>query len=1097
MIIGCVARKKYFESFFHAMSAAGAVTIISMSISTIINLLLLGGSTGNIWGDGVRDYLIFKGAPQTLSLAVGQLYLEFTDKLVTILGMYVFIKLVRFFRSFSPAAKNTTCLMIVCAVFCGTSISVSAESDTSYIRTIYNGDNGLECGHANDVAQTNDGILWVGSYSGLYRYNGNTFKFMNEFDLVKNVNCLFVDSEGRLWIGTNDNGVVVAINENIVSSMDSNGGLPSASVRCITQGANGEYYIGTSDSMVIVRLKTDIYVDTVLDDIRYAKKAAADKNGNVAVVTADGKLHIFRNSKEVYEIKAESEGINFACCTFDPSGMLWVGTTDGTAIAFTVGENGAEKTAEIDCEGLSGVNSIYYQNDSVNWVLSDNGVGMILDKKEYMHLETEGFNYSLENMTIDYQGNLWIASSRMGLMRLSTSPFTDVFGDCGIEACVVNTTALKDDIMYVGTDNGLIIIDRKANKQVENKLTETLSEARIRCIKNDSKGNLWICTYGKGLVEVKSDGTFLLYDNGDNSMGSRVRVCMELSDGSIAVGGDKGLHYIENDSVKDTIPYDDDFGAAKILTLYEMNDGTLLAGTDGNGIVVIKNRRISDHLQRDDGLTSGVIFRMVCDIGEKNSDNVFIAAGNGLCYLDSKNGFKIRSISNFPYSNNYDIILDQDGDMFVSGSSGIYVLNRDNLMSEKNFKYTVLNSRAGLRGALTSNAWNAIDDQKNIYLSTDRGVFAVNMDLYKIKRKFYKLMISEILLDGTAVNTKRGSSMSISKDVNSIEIVPEIVNYTLDNPNISYYLEGLDHDWKTVPQNELSHIVYTNLPSGEYVFRLAILDPENGNVLEENTYSFKKEKAIYDNSWFMVYMIVVGVIFIGWLTWYLTRTKTQRTMEIQQAKLSLALQQVKMGNETILAIAKTVDAKDVRTSKHSQRVSDYAVMIARKCGFSEKELENLRKAALLHDIGKIGIPDAILNKPSRLTDEEYKIMKTHVIRGAEILKDFTLVDHVVDGARYHHERYDGNGYPDKLSGKDIPLYGRIIAIADAFDAMTANRVYRKQQDFDYVMKELHNGRGTQFDPELLDIFLELIETGEIDINLLYSKKGDENDDGTE
>ena len=211
-------------------------------------------------------------------------------------------------------------------------------------------------------------------------------------------------------------------------------------------------------------------------------------------------------------------------------------------------------------------------------------------------------------------------------------------------------------------------------------------------------------------------------------------------------------------------------------------------------------------------------------------------------------------------------------------------------------------------------------------------------------------------------------------------------------------------------------------------------------------------------------------------------------MALQQAKLSLALQQIQMGNETILAIAKTVDAKDIRTSQHSQRVSDYSVMIAREYGFSKDELENLRKSALLHDIGKIGIPDAILNKPARLTDEEYGIMKTHVTRGAEILKDFTLIEHAVDGARYHHERYDGRGYPDHLSGKEIPLYGRIIAIADAFDAMTANRVYRKQQDFDYVMGELKRGRGTQFDPELLDIFLKLIDDGMIDIKALYSTK---------
>lgn len=161
------------------------------------------------------------------------------------------------------------------------------------------------------------------------------------------------------------------------------------------------------------------------------------------------------------------------------------------------------------------------------------------------------------------------------------------------------------------------------------------------------------------------------------------------------------------------------------------------------------------------------------------------------------------------------------------------------------------------------------------------------------------------------------------------------------------------------------------------------------------------------------------------------------------------------------------------------RVADYAVLIAKELGFSDSELENLHKIGLLHDIGKIGVPDSILNKPSRLTEEEYIIMKTHVNIGAEILKDFTLVPHVVDGAKYHHERYDGKGYPNGLKGEEIPLNARIIGIADAFDAMTANRVYRTAQNMDYVIEELHRCKGTQFDPCLVEIMLELIENGKL------------------
>ena len=130
----------------------------------------------------------------------------------------------------------------------------------------------------------------------------------------------------------------------------------------------------------------------------------------------------------------------------------------------------------------------------------------------------------------------------------------------------------------------------------------------------------------------------------------------------------------------------------------------------------------------------------------------------------------------------------------------------------------------------------------------------------------------------------------------------------------------------------------------------------------------------------------------------------------------------------------------------------------------------------------------MLNKPGRLTDEEYEIMKSHVVKGAEILKKFTLVENVQEGALYHHERYDGRGYVHGLKGEEIPLNARIIGIADAFDAMTANRVYRKKLDFDFVIGELKKGKGTQFDPELVDIMLQLIEEKQIDVEQPYADR---------
>jgi energy-coupling factor transport system substrate-specific component len=254
-----------------------------------------------------------------------------------------------------------------------------------------------------------------------------------------------------------------------------------------------------------------------------------------------------------------------------------------------------------------------------------------------------------------------------------------------------------------------------------------------------------------------------------------------------------------------------------------------------------------------------------------------------------------------------------------------------------------------------------------------------------------------------------------------------------------------------------------------------------GKGNKELSFQITKQKAVYEEVWFIVLMIFLGVVLLTLVTIFFVRRKTKALLKKQhETKLFI--------REMIEAFAKTIDMKDKYTNGHSTRVAEYTAMLTKELGYDEETVENYYNIALLHDIGKIAIPDNILNKPSRLTDEEYATMKSHTRRGAEILEGFTLIEHIKEGALYHHERYDGRGYPQGLKGEEIPLYGRIIGVADAFDAMTANRIYRNQMDIDYVLDELRKGRGTQFDPRVVDIFLAILEEGTIDLNLLYPRR---------
>ncbi|MDO4806576.1 MAG: response regulator [Coriobacteriales bacterium] len=179
--------------------------------------------------------------------------------------------------------------------------------------------------------------------------------------------------------------------------------------------------------------------------------------------------------------------------------------------------------------------------------------------------------------------------------------------------------------------------------------------------------------------------------------------------------------------------------------------------------------------------------------------------------------------------------------------------------------------------------------------------------------------------------------------------------------------------------------------------------------------------------------------------------------------------------DVVSALAASIDAKDTYTNGHSSRVADYARQIAHRYGYSPQREKEVYMMGLLHDVGKIGIPDAIINKPARLSDDEYAIIKTHTVMGARILSNIKKMPSLVYGARWHHERYDGKGYPDCLVGKEIPEEARIIAVADAYDAMTSRRSYRDARPQDFVRRELQNGKGSQFDPVFADIMLAMMD----------------------
>ncbi|MBE5865824.1 MAG: HD-GYP domain-containing protein [Lachnospiraceae bacterium] len=225
--------------------------------------------------------------------------------------------------------------------------------------------------------------------------------------------------------------------------------------------------------------------------------------------------------------------------------------------------------------------------------------------------------------------------------------------------------------------------------------------------------------------------------------------------------------------------------------------------------------------------------------------------------------------------------------------------------------------------------------------------------------------------------------------------------------------------------------------------------------------------------------LCIGVIFIISMAmvesikeFILTR-RQQRALQREVNRKTLKIENLTY--QAMMTLAQTIDAKDTYTKGHSTRVAEYSKMIAQKMGKDEDYQIAIYFMGLLHDIGKIGIKDEIISKSQGLTDEEFAMIKSHPVIGYDILKNMTEIENIEYGARWHHEKYDGTGYPDGIKGEEIPEYARIIAIADAYDAMASNRSYRKVMPQANIREEIMKGKGRQFDPLLVDIMVQLMD----------------------
>lgn len=949
-------------------------------------------------------------------------------------------------------------------------VSASAGAENSgllenRIYYVYDDSNGLPTAEANTILQTSDGYMWIGSYGGLIRYDGISFYNYSENGFPSSsIRHLFEDSSGRLWIGTNDMGVYYFENGEFVH-IEYEDKTKFLSVRSFAEDKDGKIYIGATSGLAVVT--EDNQLKHIAEEISSTVYSiAVDKYGVLWACIDNGIARQIKDERLLSTFNS-TEHLKSAlyCAGTSKDGTLYLGTSDNYIYKAEFYDDlyapNSYRLTEYNTGSVATFNAIEEDEKGNIWAAGLSGMGYF-DPEMNFHDVTEEHAAAVVDIDFDYEGNVWAASSNYGVLHIVEGLFYNPNKAAGLTDTSINTVAVTDDAYYLGTDTGLIILNSRF-AQVTNELTEMLEGERIRNIKCDSKGNVWIGTYYQNglIMYTPSTEKITQYTTENGLCNSQMRMILELADGSIAASSQHGVSIIRDGAVTATYSEEEGINYPIILSLCEGKDGTLYAGSDGQGIYAIKEGNVT-HYSFDEGLTAGVVLRMLLD---ENGEGMFISAGNALYYWDFN---EFRLLDNYRKSPGSVFDLKLQGDqLWLMQSNGINMLNKESLLSGRDTNVQILGSSYGLTATLNANTWNCEKDGI-LYLCTSNGLSMLELSALGGEDAEIKAAINQVTVDGKAYYAPETIQLEGGATRLTFDFAP--LSFSGKEVRVRYRLKGFEENMTTLVNKDPMSASYTNLSGGNYEFCIEVLAADNETVINKITIPVHKDYLLWEMAWFWIVLLILIFALVILAAVLVSHIKTARLKKRQKEYRHII-------GESLRTFANAIDAKDKYTNGHSIRVATYSLELAKKLELSEEEQERIYYIALLHDIGKIGITDKILNKAGKLTDEEIGIIRQHPAIGGEILKDFNSIPGISEGARYHHERYDGTGYNEGLKGEEIPFFARIICVADSYDTMSGGRHYKESMDNTAVIEELERCSGKQFDPKIVKLMIELITEG--------------------
>ena len=745
------------------------------------------------------------------------------------------------------------------------------RNNDNYSAVVYNNTNGLPAAEANTIVQTSEGFIWIGCYAGLVRYDGNTFERLDSTSGVNSISSLYVDSQDRLWIGTNDNGVALMENGEF-RFWDESDGLGSSKINDIEGDDEGRVYVGTTAGIAMFKPDLDM---VSLEDERingvYVESMVSGNGGLVYGTSHDGNVFILRDGNLVNYYEKEETMHPITCVYPDHKkpGWIYYGTEDEGVFHVSL-KSGFNTAEQIDISPLIGVYDINQIGDYI-WICTRNGAGVIAEDG-FHSLDHLPLNNSVDHVMMDYEGNLWFTSSRQGVMKLVANRFTNIFARYDLEDDVINSTCMLDGKLFIGADNGLIVTDENGvvgsipltsvraadggsleEDQRASDLLDLLDGIRIRSVIRDSRDRLWISTW-KSLGLLRYDhGELTIFDDSDGLLSDSIRCVYETGDGRMLVGLTGGFNIIEGDRVTGTFDKNNGIVNNETLNVCEAPNGDLLIGSNGDGIYVV-NGEGTRNIGRDAGLTSGVIMRIKYD--EKNK--VFwLVTGNSLAYMNEK--YKITTVSKFPYPDNFDTFINSKDDMWILSSDGIYVAPVKDMLANKAADPVHYGIANGLPCTTTGNSYNYLTADGDLYIAGRTGEAKVNIEESMEDIEDLKMSVPYVEVDGKRVYPDSKGMFRIPARTKKMAVYAYVYNYSLTDPLVSFMLRGFERRPTIVRRSELGPLYYTNLQGGTYRFDMRLMDAM-GRDSKTMTATILKARAFYEQAWFFVLIMALFAV---------------------------------------------------------------------------------------------------------------------------------------------------------------------------------------------------------------------------------------------